>query len=62
MLAAQIFNQQEETKIEVVYGAVTTGTSWQFLSLIHQIVKFDLEEYSLNKLSQILGILASFVS
>lgn len=62
MLAAQIFNQQKSNKIEKVYGAVTTGTSWQFLSLATQTVQIDLAEYSLNKISQVLGILASFMA
>ena len=62
MLAAQIFNEQKSNKIEKVYRVVTTGTSWQFLSLTAQIVEIDLEEYSLHKISQILGILASFMN
>lgn len=61
MLAAQIFNLREGNELKTVYGVVTTGTSWQFLSLTSEIVKIDLEEYSLNNLSQILGILASFI-
>ena len=62
MLGAQIFNQRGENQIETVYGVVTTGTIWQFLSLTSQTVKIDLEEYSLNKISLILGILASWLS
>jgi hypothetical protein len=62
MLAAQIFNQRGDNKIEKVYGVVTTGTSWQFLSLTAQTIQIDLEEYSLNKISQIFGILASFIN
>jgi hypothetical protein len=62
MLGAQIFNQRGGNQIETVYGVVTTGTIWQFLSLTSQTVKIDLEEYSLNKISLILGILASWLS
>ncbi|MCM0591747.1 MAG: hypothetical protein KA716_16620 [Gloeotrichia echinulata DEX184] len=61
MLAAQIFNQRGQNQIEIVYGVVTTGTVWQFLSLNAQTVKIDLEEYSLNNISVILGILASWL-
>lgn len=62
MLAAQIFNQQENNQIETIYGVVTTGTNWQFLSLNQQNVQIDLEEYSLNQLTKIIGILTSFVN
>ena len=62
MVAANIFNQQENNKINKVYGAVTTGTSWQFLSLQENNVVIDLDEYSLRNTPQILGILTSFIS
>ena len=62
MVAAQIFNQREGNDIPKIYGAVTTGTIWQFLELESQNVTVDLEEYSINNLPKILGILTSFVS
>jgi hypothetical protein len=62
MLAAQIFNQQHNEHLKTIYGVVTTGTNWQFLALTDQIVEIDLQEYSLSKLEQILGILASFIN
>ncbi len=62
MLAAQIFNQRESNNREKIYGVVTTGTSWLFLRLTGQIVEFDLEEYSVNNLPLIFGILASFIN
>ncbi|MBR8828110.1 MAG: hypothetical protein DSM107014_09480 [Gomphosphaeria aponina SAG 52.96 = DSM 107014] len=61
MIAAQIFNQRENNELEIIYGVVTTGTSWQFLSLKEQTVEIDLEEYSINNLPQILGILVGFI-
>ena len=62
MLAAQIFNEREGNEIPKIYGAVTTGTSWQFLELESQTVTLDLEEYAITNLPKILGILTSFVS
>ncbi|MDJ0734176.1 MAG: hypothetical protein QNJ47_08860 [Nostocaceae cyanobacterium] len=38
MVAAQIFNQQEAIEIKAIYGAVTTGSIWQFLKLEEQIL------------------------
>ncbi|NES89465.1 MAG: hypothetical protein F6K13_09735, partial [Okeania sp. SIO2B9] len=62
MVAAQIFNQNKGNDIRKIYGAITTGTAWQFLELEAQTLVLDLEEYSIKNLPQILGILTSFVS
>lgn len=62
MVAAQIFNQKSESEIDTIYGAVTTGSIWQFLKLEGQTLSVDLREYYLNKVDKILGILAGFVS
>jgi hypothetical protein len=59
MVAAQIFNQQAESEINTIYGAVTTGSIWQFLKLEGQILSIDLSEYYLKDVNKILGILAS---
>jgi hypothetical protein len=61
MVAAQLFNQKANTNLKIIHGGVTTGTSWQFLSLEEQIVKIDLTEYYLQNLTLVLGILASFI-
>jgi len=62
MVAAQIFNQNRGNQIPQIYGAITTGTAWQFLELEGQNVVLDLEEYSLKNLPKLLGVLISFVS
>ncbi|ABG51234.1 conserved hypothetical protein [Trichodesmium erythraeum IMS101] len=62
MLAAQLFNKRKGNNINKVYGVVTTGTVWQFLELESETIIVDLEEYSLNNLSKIFGILISLVS
>ncbi len=59
MVAAQIFNQQAASEINTIYGAVTTGSIWQFLKLEGQILTIDLSEYYLKDVNKILGILAS---
>jgi hypothetical protein len=61
MVAAGIFNEREENAIETVYGAVTTGTSWQFLSLTGKALQIDMTEYPIAQPERILGILASMV-
>ena len=62
MLAAQIFNQNKGNEISKIYGVITTGTVWQFLELEAQNAVLDLQEYSVDDLPKILGILISFVS
>ncbi|MHC5594973.1 MAG: hypothetical protein ACYTXC_03225 [Nostoc sp.] len=62
MVAAQIFNEQAATEIKKIYGAVTTGSIWQFLKLEEQRLTIDLSEYYLKDVNKILGILASGIS
>jgi hypothetical protein len=66
MVAAQIFNERTESSseklaqdVKTIYGAVTTGSIWQFLRLEKQILSIDLSEYYLKDVNKILGILAS---
>jgi len=62
MVAAQIFNEQASSEIKIIYGAVTTGSIWQFLKLEKQTLSIDLSEYYLKDVNKILGILASGIS
>ncbi|BDA70667.1 hypothetical protein CAL7716_048330 [Calothrix sp. PCC 7716] len=64
MYAAQIVNQKNlEENISTVYGTVTTGQVWRFLSIDkNQLVKVDLNERYLTPLNELLGILAAITS
>ncbi|MEA5510856.1 hypothetical protein VB715_13870 [Crocosphaera sp. UHCC 0190] len=59
MVAAQIFNQQENNQISMILGVVTSGTNWRFLRLHNTDIFIDLTEYYLSDLNKILGILSS---
>jgi hypothetical protein len=61
MVAAQLFNQREETGITVVYGMVTTGSIWQGLRLEGQKVWIDQREYYIEQPGRILAILLKMV-
>jgi hypothetical protein len=61
MLAAQLFNEQEQNEITTIYGAVTSGTNWRFLKLEGKIVYIDTVEYYLRDVGKILGILLSAI-
>lgn len=42
MYAAQLFNDREQNGIDIIYGAVTTGTNWKFLKLVERTVELTL--------------------
>lgn len=61
MVAAQLFNQRRGNQIKIIYGTVTTGSIWKFMRLEGQVIEIDLNEYFLNNVGQILGILKSAI-
>ena len=61
MIAAKLFNERKENKIEIIYGVVTTGSVWKFMRLIEQRIEVDLDEYFIQDIGKLLGILRSFV-
>lgn len=61
MLGSQQFNQLEDNPIACVYGCVTTGEDWQFLTLKDTDVMIDAKRYYINELEKLLGILQSIV-
>ena len=54
-------HQQKGNEIKTIYGSVTTGTNWKFMRLSGQIIEIDLNEYFINDVRKILGILRSFI-
>ena len=62
MVAAQIFNANEDKPIPVIYGCVTSGKLWQFLKLENKDLTIDLNEYQVTPVERILGILKWMVS
>jgi hypothetical protein len=56
MLGAQIFNQNHDRHIPIIYGCVTTGEAWQFLRLQDRHLKIESRMFYLNELEKILGI------
>ena len=61
MLAAQLFNEQKQNGIKLIYGVVTIGTIWQFLKLEDKVISIDLTEYYIKDVKKILGILISVI-
>ncbi len=61
MEAAKIFNEQKGHPISPIYGVVTDGVLWQFLSLQKNIATIDSYFYNFDDGSKIVGILKFFV-
>jgi hypothetical protein len=62
MIAAQKFNEINDTPRRTMYGIVTTGNVWRFLKLDDRTASIDLTDYALPPVDRILGILAYLVS
>ena len=62
MIAAQLFNEQQQNSIKTIYGVVTIGTIWQFLKLENKVVYIDLTEYHIKDIKKILGILIGVIN
>lgn len=60
MIAAQIFNERQGNPIINIYGVVTTGSIWKFLRLSGRTIEIDLDEYFINNVNKILGVLRNF--
>jgi len=57
MLAAQTFNTREGAATEPTYGAVTIGERWKFLELDGAQARIDSEDYYIEHVDKIMGIL-----
>jgi hypothetical protein len=57
MVAAQLFNKNEGHELPIIYGCVTSGKFWQFLKLEGKAVTIDPQEYYVDPVDRILGIL-----
>ena len=60
-IAAPIFNQRQENDIQTIYGVVTTGSIWKFFKLAGTAIEIDTDEYFINNVAKILGILINFI-
>ena len=58
MVAAREFNTKSAAAVACVYGVVTTGSAWKFLTLAGVDVTLDVEEYFIGEPGRIMGIFA----
>lgn len=57
MIAAQIFNERKNQDIETIYGVITNGSSWRFLRLQGKLIEVNTEDYPIQNVEKIIGIL-----
>jgi len=62
MVGVREFNKQRGRELPRVYGVVTTGSAWKFLSLENDVVKVDPREYPISELGRVVGILVSMMT
>jgi hypothetical protein len=62
MVAAQSYNQLKNRNVPIIYGCVTSGILWQFLKLEDRDVTIDPNNYLVNPVQKILGVLKSLLS
>lgn len=62
MIAAQKFNEANGNLLQTIYGCVTNGGAWKFMQLKGQTATFDLMEYPIPPVNQVLGMLIWMVS
>ncbi|MEM0981400.1 MAG: hypothetical protein AAGH78_14135 [Cyanobacteria bacterium P01_H01_bin.58] len=61
MVAARLFDEREGQIIDPIYGAVTTGNQWKFLSLQDSTAYVDLKDYYIDRLEDIMGVLVGMI-
>ena len=62
MVAAQQFNANEANEVKTVYGVVTSGNYWQFMKLQQLTVLIDLQDYQIDDIQKIMGILVAMIN
>ena len=61
MVGAQIYNERRGQPVSPVYGVVTTGSLWKFLSLAGTTLAVDATEYAISDLAGVVGTLVAMV-
>jgi hypothetical protein len=61
MYAAMLFNEKEGNATPIIYGAVTTGSTWKFIELHNAMVFIDVDEYYIDNVRKIIGILVKMI-
>jgi hypothetical protein len=61
LVGARLFNENRGVKLEKIYGCVTTGNDWLFLTLENDL-SIDTKIYYLNEVDVLLGIFQQIIN
>ena len=61
MVGARIYNKRHDKIVSPVYGVVTTGSLWKFLSLVGDTLAVDPTEYAISDLAGVVGTLVAML-
>ena len=61
MIAARMFNKNNNIDITEMYGCVTSGDNWRFLRLKDSVLHIDEEIYNLKELPLLLGVFQKII-
>jgi hypothetical protein len=61
MVAARFYNEREGNDIPIVHGMVTTGSNWRAMALEGQVLRIDSQEYYVQDVGKVLGIMRRMV-
>ena len=61
LIGARLFNKNNDTQIDPIYGACTSGHEWVFLKLQGQTITIDKNRYPIINLSELLGVLQHII-
>jgi hypothetical protein len=61
MVASQLFNERKERPLKTIYGVVTNGHNWQFMSLEAKIVTIENREFSIENVNELLSVLMKMI-
>lgn len=61
MVAARLYNQKYNIDSKIIYGIVTTGSEWKFLTLEDNTITIDNNEYFISEVHKLFGILISVI-
>ncbi len=57
MVAAKIFNEKNEHPLKIIYGVVSTGSSWKFIKMQDNQVSIESGIIAISELDKLLGYL-----
>ena len=61
MIGARLFNKNNKSPIETIFGAVTNGEVWLFIQLENDTIWIDDDRYYLHELPKLLGVFQKIV-